>query len=143
MKNPIRSCFYDALESDPYKADKQRELNPWWNPVFRLRMGLYYIFIKDLLDVFPKSQVMILRLEDFSSDRTYWLNRIFNFLNLKTDPDLEQNIKTQSIYNSNDEAYKKFGNMLQQTQQTLDDFYKPYNIKLSQLLQNSYFKWSR
>ena len=45
-------------------------------------MGLYYIFIKDLLDVFPRSQVFVFRLEDYSKDRLKWLQDIFSFLGL-------------------------------------------------------------
>ena len=43
-------------------------------------MGMYHIYIKDLLDVFPINQVFILRLEDYAKDRLKWLEDIFSFL---------------------------------------------------------------
>ena len=43
---------------------------------------MYYIFIKDLLDTFPRDQVMIFRLEDYSRDRELWLSKVYNFLGL-------------------------------------------------------------
>ena len=32
----------------------------------RLRVGMYYIFIKDWLDVFPREQILIIKTEDMT-----------------------------------------------------------------------------
>lgn len=138
---PLRACFYDSLNRDPYMADAMREDYPWWHPVFRLRMGLYYIFIKDLLDVFPRNQVMVLRLEDYSKDRFLWLSNIFNFLELEPDHELAAKLHKTKIYNRN----KKLNSpeISPKTQLLLDEFYHEYNVKLAELLQNKDFEWQR
>ena len=46
----------------------------------RLRVGMYSVYLKDWLSVFPKSQFLILRLEDYSEDQTSYLRQIYSFL---------------------------------------------------------------
>jgi N-acetylgalactosamine 4-sulfate 6-O-sulfotransferase len=140
---PIRTCFYNPIDRSPYHSDSFREANPWWHPAFRLRIGLYYIFIADLLSVFPKKQVMIMRLEDYSLNRLHWMKKVFEFLDLEHDPDFEAKLKKSDIVNTNVEGYNDYGNIYPNTQLLLDNFYKPFNIKLASLLQDHAFDWKR
>ena len=48
----------------------------------RLYIGLYSVYISDWLKVFPRDQLMFLRLEDWHSGCTEILPTVFNFLGL-------------------------------------------------------------
>ena len=47
-----------------------------------MRLSLYYIFIKDWLEVFGPEQFLLLKLEDYSDDRVEGANQISDFLGL-------------------------------------------------------------
>ena len=49
-----------------------------------LRRGVYHVFIKDYLKVFPRDHVLIQRLEDISDDPEGTLVKTYKFLNLST-----------------------------------------------------------
>jgi hypothetical protein len=49
-----------------------------------LRRGVYHVFIKDYLKVFPRDHVHIQRLEDISDDPEGTLIQTYKFLDLST-----------------------------------------------------------
>ena len=48
-----------------------------------LRASMYYPFIKDWMDVFTPKQMMVVKGEDYYSNRTHVLNSISDFLDLR------------------------------------------------------------
>lgn len=48
----------------------------------RLYNGLYSIYIKDWLQVFPQEQVLVLRMEDYQNNMNKTLEEIYNHLGL-------------------------------------------------------------
>ena len=48
----------------------------------RLRLGMYSVYIKDWLRVFPKSQLLILSLEDYAKHTRKILNEVYKFLDI-------------------------------------------------------------
>ena len=48
----------------------------------RLRVGLFYIYMKDLLNIFPREQILYFRLEDYKRDKLSHLRKIISFLDL-------------------------------------------------------------
>ena len=48
----------------------------------RLRIGMYSVFLKDWLAVFPANQVRIVRFEDYKKDMKGVLQTLYYFLGL-------------------------------------------------------------
>ena len=71
-------------------------------------MGLYCIYIRDLLEVFPRDQVMVLRLEHYSQNKQQKLQQMFEFLGLsknvisvsRADYSVHGNATTRVFYSS-------------------------------------------
>lgn len=47
-----------------------------------MRASLYYPFIRDWLEVFPRNQLLVLRMEDYAADPTRVFGDIANFLDV-------------------------------------------------------------
>ncbi|KAK3606996.1 hypothetical protein CHS0354_011864 [Potamilus streckersoni] len=97
----------------------------------RLRTGLYVMHIMDWLRVFPRDQVLFIRTEEYEIDIPYTLKRIFKFLDIGSPPDdiFKQMVECER---QNVQTFK--GNISTKTKILLDNFYKPYNYRLSNLL---------
>ncbi|XP_067654172.1 carbohydrate sulfotransferase 15-like [Haliotis asinina] len=110
-----------------------------YNDNIRLPIGLYHVFIRDWMNVFPADQILIVRLEDIRGDPFRAFTRIFNFLGLShvSRSDLREILNSSRM---NDKR-KRF-QATNETLRLLDDFYRPHNIQLARLLQqhdpNSY-----
>ena len=48
----------------------------------RTRIGIYHGHLREFLRVFPRSQILILKLEDYSLDPAKSMKHIFKFLDL-------------------------------------------------------------
>ena len=48
----------------------------------RLRAGVYYAFIKDLVDLYPRNQIYIVKAEEYFKDRARIMKEIFSFLDV-------------------------------------------------------------
>ena len=123
-------CTYSMSSTTPCKIFNQ------------LRISLYYIHILILQMVYPKENVYVTRLEDYAKQRADVLTDIFKFLEL-----YPVDIKTFDIIlskrgrNRNRRGYHKAGDMLNSTNTILDDFYRPFNRRLSQLLRDDRFRY--
>ena len=137
---PVILCLYGGdytkynlsnVEMDRWKADDLA--------VTRLRIGLYSLHIEHWLKAFPKDQLLFIRLEDWSKNRTRILNEhVFPLLDLPSVP--IQRIATEKAQNKN--WHGKNVNMHNSTRQLLKDFYRPFNKKLSSMLQDDSYLWS-
>ncbi|XP_067654170.1 carbohydrate sulfotransferase 15-like [Haliotis asinina] len=98
----------------------------------RVRSGLYHVFIRDWMKVFPADQILVVRLEDIRDDLFRAFTRIFDFLSLSQLSRLElQEILNKSKLNDRTKRFR----VKQETRRLLDDFYRPHNTQLARLLQ--------
>ncbi|XP_067675001.1 carbohydrate sulfotransferase 15-like isoform X2 [Haliotis asinina] len=107
-----------------------------------LRRGLYSIFVKDWMKVYPAQQILILRFEDYKNKVQEHLQQIFSFLDLMPLSQKKlRSIATTAIQNRRITSSRNIGDMWTSTRNILDRFYKPYNEQLSSLLRNERFHW--
>ena len=130
MRNPNLShmhCVYGKLLHSDF--------------LFRLRIGLYYIHLRTWLSAFPANQLMVVRLEDYAKNTASILQDIYAFLGVKymEKEKIERYIKEVKAKNTNTQSYVKHGEMLNKTKIMLQDFYRPYNMKLAELLRDNRF----
>jgi len=95
-----------------------------------LMRGIYVNNLKRWLEIFPRNQILIIKSEDFKSNKTEILNETLEFLN----------VSSYTIKNTKNKNVSKYHRMNSDTKKMLEDFYKPYNEKLSNLL-NIDFDW--
>jgi hypothetical protein len=57
-----------------------RFLSPFFK--VRIQVSLYTIFVEQWMALFPREQIFILRLEDYSANRALWLTKIAQFLDI-------------------------------------------------------------
>merc|ERR1712227_1110690 len=82
-KNHERKCLYD------------------WRLIarsLRLNRGLYAPFLKDLFQIFPQKNVLVMPFEYFTSNQMKATNEILDFLNLSKIEN-EKEILTKAYYN--------------------------------------------
>lgn len=94
--------------------------------------GIYINQIKRWLKFFPLEQTLILKSEDLYTDPNKELNKTLSFLNLE-----KMTLKNLKKYNY---AGNKYLKMNIETRKKLYDFFKPFNIQLSELLGKD-FTW--
>ncbi|KAK2139479.1 hypothetical protein LSH36_1763g00016 [Paralvinella palmiformis] len=133
LNRTLRSCVYDS------------EVNPEeYQPVNRigsvfLRASIYYVYIADWLEVFPRDQFLVIRAEDYYNNRSGVLADVYQFLGLRhVGPKLFR-INNKSVVNRGMQHNKV---MSRETRIMLTDFFKPYNIKLAELLRDKRFLWN-
>ncbi|XP_025095499.1 carbohydrate sulfotransferase 15-like [Pomacea canaliculata] len=125
-QHTVRSCVY----------------NQSLNSVFRIRLGLYHVFLEDWFQRFPRDQIHVLRLEDLAVNVTRELLTIYRFLGL------ENPSKTTLAAITQKERPRKKGvrslaqgPMLRMTKAALDEFYRPFNVRLASLLSDIRYLW--
>ncbi|XP_030630736.1 carbohydrate sulfotransferase 15 [Chanos chanos] len=124
----LRSCVYNTTLNNAM-------------PV-RLQVGLYIVYILDWLSVFPRDQILILRLEDHASNREITMRKIFDFLTLAPlTTQQEAKITKSPASNTRRLSDRNLGPMLPITKNILRDFYSPFNQKLAKVLRNDSFLW--
>nr|XP_022345100.1 carbohydrate sulfotransferase 15-like isoform X1 [Crassostrea virginica]XP_022345101.1 carbohydrate sulfotransferase 15-like isoform X1 [Crassostrea virginica] len=108
----------------------------------RLRLGMYSVYIKDWLRVFPKSQVLILSLEDYAKHTRKILNQVYKFLDISSlDSDQMRSIVKLKVANKRKKGDRSVGLMLNETRQLLNEFYEPYNQELADIMDDDQFLW--
>ncbi|XP_078698860.1 carbohydrate sulfotransferase 15-like isoform X2 [Branchiostoma floridae x Branchiostoma belcheri] len=127
--NSVRSCVYQPELPEKINA--------------RLRLGLYEVYLRDWFSIFPRDQILVQRLEDRSKDLKVTIAEVFKFLQLET---VSNKAKNATIFGSQKgksrkPEYVSMGPMLPKTRQVLDRFYRPYNRRLAELLNNTGFLW--
>lgn len=106
----------------------------------RLGLSIYYIHILRWFSVFPRNQFLLLRLEDLVANSVKSMKRIWSFLTVSN------NITViKSRQNSNDwinrSEYRGHFTMWKKTRNLLKDFFHPYNLKLTELLDDQRYLW--
>ena len=132
-----KSCLYD-IPQYVNTSDEMWHPAKSWDPVVRIRAGLYSEFLNDWFNVFPRKQFYVVTLDQFSKHTITELENIYTFLELpKLNSDLK--IDTEKINLRSGERIKvPFWNG---TKHVVKKFYQPYNIKLSKLLGADKMLW--
>lgn len=122
----LRECVYDPCVN---KAGRNKRI--------KLRASIYYLFIKDWLEVFPKEQVLISTLEDYRTSRLQVLDNLTEFLGIENFHRRARDLETRNPIRASSGKP-----MLAGTQTLLEEFFKPFNIKLKILLSEQSYNLS-
>ncbi|KAK3587241.1 hypothetical protein CHS0354_030428 [Potamilus streckersoni] len=107
-----------------------------------LRHGIYYIFVKDWLRVFPREQILILRFEDMTKNKRQIYRQIQTFLGIRQLSTAEEDrVMSQPIMNQRPLKLRLIGDMYPKTRVLLEKFYAPHNAELARFLKDSRFLW--
>ncbi|KAK3796013.1 hypothetical protein RRG08_063398 [Elysia crispata] len=124
----IRSCVYNYTTASKSRA--------------RLRLGLYSVFLQEWLSVFPRDQILVVRLEDYSVAPLKTISRVYKFLGLKSlSAEEAEDVLEKPVANPRRAQDKKIGKMLPETRALLTTFYYKYNVQLARLLDDGRFLW--
>ena len=110
----------------------------------RFPIGLYYVHIHKWLQFYPKENFLFLRTEDMCSEPLQMMTKITNFLGVEA-VSKEQASKwlcheanaQLNIYATDPENFK----MRPETKKLLEEFYKPFNLKVAELTGSRRFLW--
>jgi len=97
------------------------------------------------LQVIPRDRILFLKTEELKENTTGAMREVYDFLNLSPLSDVQLS-NIVSVQHINEQKFlhttgnKKF-EMLQSTKDLLVKFYKPFNEKLAQLLNDNRFLW--
>ena len=106
-----------------------------------MKAGLYSIFIRDWLEALPPNRMHIIHADDYYANSTHVINDVFQFLELGSMPDdAWRSILRRGVANT---AARRGDSlpMLPETKRLLDDFYRPFNRDLAQMLNDKRFTW--
>lgn len=95
-----------------------------------LYLGQYHDHLKKLFQIFPKNQILILKNEDLENETQKTLENVFDFLD----------VPKYTISDIKKRKVGKYSQMKNETQDFLNNYYKPYNEKLEKLLETN-FDW--
>ncbi|PIK61784.1 putative carbohydrate sulfotransferase 15 isoform X1, partial [Apostichopus japonicus] len=109
------------------------------NQLFR---GMYFIYLNDWIKAFGSTQVHVILLDDWISKPVEAYRDVIEFLELDplSDSAIESITKT-TVKNSQKKKKKKAGDLLPTSKKLLQDYYRPYNHQLADLLNSSKYLW--
>jgi hypothetical protein len=93
-----------------------------------VRRGIYEPYVRQYLERFPRSQVLIIRSEDFFSRTPHVLKQVLDFLDLPA----EGSGLAEKDYYKNETAYAQ--RMNPETEKFLYNYYRPHNERLYELI---------
>ena len=99
-----------------------------------LHHSLYYYHILPWLKIFPRERFLFLRTEDLANDLSSTMSKVWNFLNL-------DDIPTERVLSNVDPVIKDLA-IPQETKMLLDEFFRPYNQLLTNLLSDMRYLWN-
>ena len=116
------------------------------NVAARLRVSLYEPIVSDWLGVYPRDQILFLRLEDYARNPFETLQeQVYPFIGL---PPLtgERMYRLKLHLNHHTGSNRSGSKRFKPHQETLDmlhQFYEPYNRRLSDLLGDDKWLWTK
>ena len=123
-----------ALHSLSFCTWKNSNQNP--DNILRIGLGMYHVHLQRWFNVFPREQVLVIHFEDWLSNFSSTMSRVWSFLGVP-----EASLSVQSVVNGNVQLEHK--DMLPKTRELLKEFYRPHNIKLAELLDDTgYLSWN-
>lgn len=124
----------------------ESHLNKLWreNSTDQIRMGLYSLYIREWLKVFPRNQILFINFDHFvSSPLNYTTSHVLPFLGLAPyGQDMYQELRVREEGIGRGEKYDG-NNMAEETRDMLDGFYRPYNQELAELLEDRSYAWDQ
>ncbi|XP_076094607.1 carbohydrate sulfotransferase 15-like [Mytilus galloprovincialis] len=137
----IKDCFKVKTEVECILNDTL--IMPFRKQVDHILPGLYYYFIKEWFRAFPREQFMIINFKDYKNNKTKTLNRIFKFLELSTlteEEMINSGMITKQAKNRGRQI--RLSSLNSSTVSKLQEFFRPYNKLLLNLLNSSSFDWT-
>ena len=109
---------------------------------FRLTVSLYYTHIAKWMQFYSREQFLFLKTEDMSSDSHKFITQITQFLSLSP-PSVQQaalwlqkKANAQTFVSTLPQAQMK-----EETKKLLEEFFRPYNAMLAELVGDDRFLW--
>ncbi|OWF39912.1 carbohydrate sulfotransferase 15-like isoform X3 [Mizuhopecten yessoensis] len=124
----MRACLFNESLLEHYKR-------------FPIHGSFYSILLKEWFSVFPREQFLIMRTEDYSSNMTSHLRKIFNFLEVDDITETELNNMSRVPVRRITKHKKAIGNMLPETKLFLYKIFQPYTQELADILHDKRFLW--
>lgn len=106
----------------------------------RLGLSMYYVHILRWFSIFPRNQILLLRLEDLVSNSSGSMNKVWSFLEVATFDKVIQSKVNQNPWIRN-KKYKNYFKMWPKTRNILKEFFNPYNSMLAKLLHDKSYLW--
>ena len=99
-----------------------------------LHHSLYYYHIVPWLKIFPRERFLFLRTEDLANDLSSTMSKVWQFLNLNDVP-------SERVLKNVDTVIQDLS-LPQETKVLLDEFYRPHNQLLANLLSDTRYLWN-
>jgi|CXWL01.1.fsa_nt_gi hypothetical protein len=140
--NMMKNSGYESLsfeEAIEYEKHVFKEGKISWMLEYRvfnqthhpyLLRGIYVNSFRRWLEFFPRNQILVINSEDLKSNKSQILEKTFEFLN----------VPSYNLGKLEDQNVAKYDPMNSDTKKMLEDFFKPYNQELYDLL-NIDFHW--
>ena len=136
IKNGHTEFYCSVAETPIPNEDVVRNCNQ-----LRLGLSIYYYHLIKWFDVFPHKQIKIIRLEDLSISHLSTMNTVWEFLEIYKIPFISKLSKKNSNSWIKSPLYKNSFVLLPETKLLLENFFMPFNMKLSQLLGDDRYLW--
>jgi len=121
-----KRLFREAIEEELVKIDKVN----WYNDKYSyVKRGIYYPQVKQYLDIFSPEQVLIIEHRELKNEHDKTIKKISDFLSIPSEALTQQYLLQNTVSNQND--YPEELNRL-------NEFYRPYNKLLFDLIGKSY-----
>nr|KAG5688423.1 hypothetical protein BaRGS_001205 [Batillaria attramentaria] len=107
-----------------------------------LHYNCYVVSLKEWLVVFPRKHFLFMRTEDYSNNIKSSLLKVFDFLNIQAPSRsvMQQMLKVPVTYHTHHKDIA--GPMLPETRRLLQNYMRPCNAELADLLQDDRFLWN-
>ncbi|XP_071812874.1 carbohydrate sulfotransferase 15-like isoform X1 [Apostichopus japonicus] len=117
----------------------ERPESPLFNTLYQ---GMFFLYLREWIEVFGSKNIHVLRLEDWKSNPINELERLIKYLELDPLPTETLNsIVSRNRKNVNARAKKRNMTMWPSTRKHLQTFYRPWNQRLSELLKDQKYTW--
>lgn len=104
----------------------------------RLAVSIYSIFVKHWLRVFPRRNILVIQMEEYSREPLHYLEtHILPFLGLEPFETETRNYLVSIEERKNQSSMQ----MWNETWILLQNFYEPYNRQLADMLSDDKFLW--
>ncbi|KAJ8042328.1 Carbohydrate sulfotransferase 15 [Holothuria leucospilota] len=104
--------------------------------------GMYSIYMTDWIKAYGHDKVHVIRLDEWVTTPIEEYKKLLKFLEIDMlSNNTIKSIVEQKVQNSQKKKMKKAGEMLPSSRKLLEDFYRPYNRALAELLNDTNFLW--
>ena len=133
-----KKSLYECTNLNRYRGWVTSNEHSCTGAGYKLTVGLYYVHLAKWLQFYGKEQFLFLRMEDMENGFQYMITKIIHFLGI----DRVSPQQVQWWFEEKANAWKaNYPKMNNETRILLDNFYRPYNKMLSELVGDSRFLW--